>query len=101
MQRERHQSERARLDLRVVELGLAPSRARARDLIRRGLVEVAGVDRTILGSDLGLTEAPRPVDGFRQIVAHLLALQFSPADIRKLVSTNAAGLLDLPAAASA
>ena len=65
------------------------------------LVEVAGVDRTILGSDLGLTEAPRPVDGYRQIVAHLLALQFSPADIRKLVSTNAAGLLDLPVAGTA
>ena len=66
-----------------------------------GLVKVAGADRTILGSDLGLTEAPRPVDGFRQIVAHLLDLQFSPADIRKLVSSNAAGLLDLPAAGSA
>lgn len=65
------------------------------------LVEVAGADRTILGSDLGLTEAPRPVDGFRQIVAHMLALQFSPADIRKMVSTNAAGLLDLPAAGKA
>ena len=33
----------ARLDLSLVARGLAPSRARARDLIRRGLVEVAGV----------------------------------------------------------
>lgn len=32
-----------RLDIRMVELGLAPSRARAQDLIRRGLVEIAGV----------------------------------------------------------
>lgn len=43
MQRERDHKRPARLDLRVVELGLAPSRARARDLILRGLVEVAGV----------------------------------------------------------
>src|SRR5687767_2698929 len=33
----------SRLDLVLVARGLAPSRARARDLIRRGLVEVAGV----------------------------------------------------------
>jgi 23S rRNA (cytidine1920-2'-O)/16S rRNA (cytidine1409-2'-O)-methyltransferase len=34
---------RTRLDTRLVELGLAPSRARAQDLIRRGLVDVAGI----------------------------------------------------------
>jgi hypothetical protein len=59
------------------------------------LVDVAGVDRTILSSDLGLLDNPRPVDGFRQIVRILLDLQFSAADIRTLISTNAAGLLDL------
>jgi hypothetical protein len=59
------------------------------------LVQIAGVDRTILSSDLGLLNNPRPVDGFRQIVRILLDLQFSDADIRRLVSTNAAGLLDL------
>src|SRR6185369_14756 len=32
-----------RLDVRLVELGLAPSRARAQDLVRRGLVDIAGV----------------------------------------------------------
>lgn len=31
-----------RLDQRLVELGLAPSRARARDLVKRGFVKVAG-----------------------------------------------------------
>ena len=35
-----------RLDNTLVEQGLVPSRARARDLIRRGLVEVAGVVET-------------------------------------------------------
>jgi 23S rRNA (cytidine1920-2'-O)/16S rRNA (cytidine1409-2'-O)-methyltransferase len=37
---------RARLDARLVELGLVPSRARAQDLIRRGLVDIAGVVET-------------------------------------------------------
>jgi hypothetical protein len=59
------------------------------------LIDVAGVKRTILSSDLGLLDNPRPVEGFRQIVRMLLDLQFSAADIRTLISTNAAGLLDL------
>lgn len=59
------------------------------------LIDLAGVGRTILSSDLGLLDNPRPVEGFRQIVRMLLDLQFPAADIRKLVSTNAAGLLNL------
>jgi hypothetical protein len=65
------------------------------------LIEVAGVDRTVLSSDLGLLDNPRPVEGFRQIVRILLDLQFSAADIRKLVSINAAGLLNLEVKQSA
>jgi 23S rRNA (cytidine1920-2'-O)/16S rRNA (cytidine1409-2'-O)-methyltransferase len=42
MRRDEHCKRTQRLDLRMVELGLAPSRARARDLILRGLVEVGG-----------------------------------------------------------
>lgn len=63
------------------------------ELVR--LITVAGVDRTILSSDLGLLDNPRPVDGFRQIVRMLLDLQFSHSDIRQLVSSNAAGLLNI------
>lgn len=59
------------------------------------LIDVAGVDHTILSSDLGLLDNPRPVEGFRQVVRILLDLQFSAADIRRLISSNAAGLLDL------
>lgn len=59
------------------------------------LIDVVGPDRTILGSDLGLTDAPLPVAGWREIVAMLLDLQVSEADIRKMVSTNAARLLNL------
>jgi len=59
------------------------------------LIEVAGVDHTLLCSDLGLVGSPRPVDGYREIVKTLLDLQMPPADIRKLISSNAAALLNL------
>ncbi len=64
------------------------------DTLRR-LIEVAGVDMTILSSDLGLTGSPRPVDGFRDVVGQLLDQQFSEAQIRALVGDNAARLLNL------
>jgi hypothetical protein len=57
------------------------------------LIEVAGVDNTLLCSDLGLQGSPRPVDGYRSIVGTLLDLQFGEKDIRKLVGQNAAQLL--------
>lgn len=59
------------------------------------MMEVAGVDRTVLGSDLGLTQAPKPVDGYRMIVSDLLDHQVSKADIRSMIATNAASLLNL------
>lgn len=65
------------------------------------LIEVAGVDRTILSSDLGLLGSPRPVEGFRQVVSLLLDQQVSKADIGKLVRSNAARLLGLEGAAAA
>jgi hypothetical protein len=59
------------------------------------LIEVAGVERTILSSDLGLQGAPRPVDGFRAVVGTLLDLQMPDAAIRRMVGGNAAALLGL------
>ena len=61
------------------------------------LIEVAGVDNTILSSDLGLVGSQRPVDGFRSITQMLLDLQMPRAAIKKLISENAAAFLDLPA----
>jgi len=65
------------------------------------LIEVAGVDNTILSSDLGLQGSQRPVDGFRSITQILLDLQMPRAAIRKLISDNAAGFLNLPVSQSA
>lgn len=60
------------------------------------LIDIAGVDNTILSSDLGLLYSQRPVDGFRSVTQILLDLQVSKADIRKLISRNAGAMLDLP-----
>ncbi|WP_117192071.1 DUF6282 family protein [Rhizobium terrae] len=68
-----------------------PSKWDAAEL--RRLVDLAGVEMTIFGSDLGLVKMPRPVEGYRAIVNDLLDLQMPKSDIRKLVGTNAAGLL--------
>lgn len=59
------------------------------------VIEVAGVENTILSSDLGLRGSPRPIEGYRQIVSMLLDLQVSMDDIRTLISTNAAKMLNL------
>ncbi|WP_028605698.1 DUF6282 family protein [Ottowia thiooxydans] len=57
---------------------------------------VAGtVDRTILGSDLGQLGNPRLVDGFRNVIETCLDLGYGEADVRKMVSTNAASLVGL------
>ena len=58
-------------------------------------IQVAGPERTVLSSDLGLRGSPRPLEGFRQIVAMLLDLQGSPKDIRTMIGDNAARLLNL------
>jgi len=61
------------------------------------LIEVAGLERTIFCSDLGLTGSPRPVDGYREFVFDLLELGYSHDEIRTVTSRNAAGLLNLEA----
>jgi hypothetical protein len=59
------------------------------------LIETAGVDKTILSSDLGLMGGARPVDGYRLVVEELLNLQIPEADIRRLIGSNAAAMLNL------
>ncbi|WP_208862258.1 hypothetical protein [Bosea lupini] len=54
---------------------------------------------TVLCSDLGLIDSPRPIDGHREIVGHLLDLQFTEAEIKQLTGGGAAELLGLEAVA--
>lgn len=60
------------------------------------LISAAGVDRTILGSDLGQVKNPHPVAGFRSVIRLCLALGYGEAEIRKMISLNACKLMGLP-----
>lgn len=75
-----------RLDIALVERGLAPTRSRARDLIRSGLVRVGEQVCTKAGTEIGATEeltldevAARAVSrGGRKLAAALTAFEFDP-----------------------
>jgi len=68
-------------------------------------IDAAGVDKTIIASDLGQVGVFHPVEGIRRGIKLCIDLGYSDADIRKMVSTNAAAALgieaDLPAKAAA
>lgn len=61
----------------------------------QAMIAAAGVDRTILGSDLGQLGNPRLVDGFRNVIEICLDLGYTVDQVRKMVSTNAAELVGL------
>ncbi|NVO13372.1 MAG: hypothetical protein HXX10_04980 [Rhodoplanes sp.] len=58
-------------------------------------IDTAGVDNTFFGSDLGQTNCPSPVEGFRQIIKLCLSLGYTPDEVRRMVSTNATRLAGL------
>jgi hypothetical protein len=66
-------------------------------------IDAAGVDQTILCSDLGQTGTISPLEGFRQGIKLCMDLGYDDEQIRKMVSINTARALgieaDLPAAA--
>ncbi|QEN89685.1 hypothetical protein FZC33_26690 [Labrys sp. KNU-23] len=61
----------------------------------RQQIEAAGVDRTILCSDLGQVGVFSPLEGFRRGVRLCLELGYSDEAIRRMVSTNTAHVLGL------
>lgn len=61
----------------------------------RSHIDAAGVDRTILCSDLGQVGTFHPIDGFRRAIKLCLDLGYSEAEIRKMVSINAAKALGI------
>ena len=64
-------------------------------------IEAAGVEQTILCSDLGQTGTISPLEGFRRGIKLCIDLGYDDAQIRKMVSLNTARMLgieaDLPA----
>jgi hypothetical protein len=67
----------------------------------REVIDAASVDRTILGSDLGQVNNPTPVEGFREVIKLCLSIGYTPADIRKMISSNACRLVGLDPAVPA
>ncbi len=67
----------------------------AEDLRRQ--IDAAGVDHTILCSDLGQVGVFRPLEGFRRGVALCLQLGYTDDEVRKMVSINTARVLGLAA----
>lgn len=58
-------------------------------------IRAVGPERTVLSSDLGQTNNPLPVESYQRVVGMLLQEGVGPEDIRRMVGTNAAGLLGL------
>jgi hypothetical protein len=60
-----------------------------------GLITAGTVEKTILSSDLGQAWNAMPVTGFRSIIQVCIDLGYSDAQIRRMVSLNAADLMGL------
>jgi hypothetical protein len=63
----------------------------------RTQIDAAGVDQTILSSDLGQTGVFSPLEGFRRGIKLCMRLGYMDEDIRKMVSLNAARAIGLEA----
>ncbi|WP_127754274.1 DUF6282 family protein [Devosia sp. 1566] len=58
-------------------------------------IDAAGVANSSIGSDLGQVDNPTPVEGMRQAIKLCLALGYSEADVRTMVTHNPARLVGL------
>jgi len=68
----------------------------------RNLIDAAGVEQTVMCSDLGQVGVFSPIEGFRRGIKLCMDLGYDDEQIRKMVSLNAARMLgieaDLPSA---
>lgn len=60
-------------------------------------IEAAGVANSAIGSDLGQTDNPSPVEGLKQAIALCLGLGFSESDVTTMVRDNPSKLIGLQA----
>lgn len=59
------------------------------------MIRAGTVERTILGSDLGQLGNPRLIDGFKNVIETCLDLGYDEAQVRRMVSSNAAELMGI------
>ena len=58
-------------------------------------IDVVGPERTVLGSDLGQTNNPLPIEGIRALAQDLLDRGVREADLELMIKRNPAWLLGL------
>lgn len=58
-------------------------------------IDTAGVDQTVFCSDLGQTGTIGPIEGIRRAIRLCIELGYNDAQIRKMVSSNAARMIGL------
>ncbi|MFH1484730.1 MAG: DUF6282 family protein [Chloroflexota bacterium] len=58
-------------------------------------VKRVGADRTVLSTDFGQEQNPKPAEGFRVMIATLLKFGITPAEMEVMVKKNPAKLLGL------
>jgi len=63
----------------------------------KAVIDAAGVDNTFFGTDLGQMNNPSPVEGMRTIIAMLLEIGYTDADVRKMTTTVGADLVGVQA----
>lgn len=61
----------------------------------RSFIDAGTIEQTILGSDLGQSYNPRPVEGFRQVIRLCLEIGYTPAEIEKMIGANACRLVGI------
>jgi predicted metal-dependent phosphotriesterase family hydrolase len=59
------------------------------------LINLLDVDKIVLGSVLGLTNAGWPIEGISEFLAMLYEAGVSSDDLKKMIATNPAHLLNL------
>jgi hypothetical protein len=62
------------------------------DTIAKAIAD-AGVDSTVVSTDLGQPDTPAPVEGLRLFAERLLGWGFSPDDVRRMMQSNPQRLL--------
>jgi hypothetical protein len=63
----------------------------------RNHIEAAGIEQTVMCSDLGQPGVFSPLEGFRRGIKLCIDLGYNDAQIHKMVSTNAARMLGIEA----
>lgn len=58
-------------------------------------IKAGGIANSIIGSDMGQMQNPKPVEGYRTVIALLLDLGYTADEVRQMISLNACKMLGI------